>query len=90
MEVAAGLIETLTQQVFQLVISTAFEEDKQLETYARDKPKGTKAFFDGVVEFNVGIVDCFDLGIVVSIYVGNANGINVGIINGLNVGIVDG
>jgi hypothetical protein len=51
--------------------------------------KGTYAFFDGIVEFNVQIVDCFDVGIVVSIYVDNVNGINVGIINGFNVGIVD-
>ena len=47
--------------------------------------KGTNAFFDGVVEFNVRIVDCFDVGIVVSIDVGNIYGINVSIINGFKV-----
>ena len=52
--------------------------------------KGTKAFFDGFVGFNVGIVDCFDVGIVVSIYVGIINGINVCIISGFDVGIIDG
>ena len=47
--------------------------------------KGTKAFFDGVIEFNVGIVDCFDVGIVVSMHVCNFNGIYVGIINGFKM-----
>ena len=62
-----------------------------VDIFAKGKStfKRTNAFFDGVVELNVGIVDCFDVGIVVSIYVGNVNGINVGIINGFNVGIVD-
>ena len=51
--------------------------------------KGTKAFFNGIVGFNVGIVDCVNVGIVLSIDVGIVNGFNVGIINGFDEGIVN-
>ena len=52
--------------------------------------KGTNAFFNGIVRFHVGIVDCVDVGIVLGINVGIVNGFNVGIINGINEGIVNG
>jgi hypothetical protein len=53
----------------------------EILTKGKSTFKGTKAFFNCDVGFNVGIVDCFDVGIVVSIYVGIINGINVGIVN---------
>ena len=51
--------------------------------------KGTKASFNGVVGFNVDVVDCFVESIVVSIYAGIINGCNVGIMIDFDVGIDD-